>query len=248
MQLAGRLRRTTLGDLLGTLYRARADGVLELTEDFGPTHRIHLAQGQILALDSPSRWPPLGVLLRREGLLDVQGQRRLSARIAASPGKLAGEILLEERLVSRQALHAVLRKQLLGKLEPLFRLPDARIGFHVACPRPRTGLHPLTVADYLHGRPRARDRQRTKPTPQRPSPDDAARTSPPATKPDSPRARALRALGLPLEATDAQIKRAFRSLARDAHPDRFPTASPAQREAIARRFAALTEAYHLLLG
>lgn len=248
MQLAGRLRRTTLGDLLGTLHRARADGVLELTEDLGPTHRIHLSEGRVLALDSPSRWPPLGALLRRAGLLDAQGQRRLMQRIAKSPGKLAGEIVLEERLVSRQALHAVLREQLLGKLEPLFQLADARIGFHVACHRHRTGIAPLSVADYLHGRPRARDRRVTRPAPPSTSRAERFRASPPTREPDSPRARALRSLGLPLEATGEQIKRAFRKLAREVHPDRFPTASPAQQKELARRFAALTKAYHLLLG
>ncbi len=248
MQLAGRLRRTTLGDLLGTLYRARADGVLELAEDLGPTHRIHLSEGRVIALDSPSTWLPLGALLRREGLLDARGQRRLSHRIASSPGKLVGEILLEERLVSRQALHAVLREQLLGKLEPLFHLADARIGFHVACHRYRARFAPLSVADYLYGRPRARDRHAWRPRSSRPSPPKSSPEPPETRKIDTPRALALRSLGLSSEATTEQIKRAFRSLAREAHPDRFPHASPEEHRAIAKRFADLTEAYHLLIG
>ena len=245
MQLAGRLRRTTLGDLLGTLHRARADGVLELTEDFGPVHRIHISSGQVLAVESPSPWPALGALLRREGLLDVQGQRRLALRIATHHHKLAGEILLEERLVSPQALREVLRRQLLGKLEPLFRLPDARVAFHVAFPHPRARLVPLTVRDWLHGRPRARDRQGYKP----PAPHSSEATESPKPTVDSasPRARALRVLGLPLDATPEQIKQTFRQLARTTHPDRLPHASPAQKEAASKRFAELTEAYHLLL-
>lgn len=244
MQLAGRLRRTTLGDLLGTLYRARVTGVLELAESARRDHRIHLAEGRIFAVETPAHGPPLGVLLRRAGLLDASGQRRLAARMAQTPGRLTGELLLEERLVSRPRLDAVLRAQLLERLEALFRLSDATVTFHVAEPRHRAALSPilLSMSEYLHGRPRARDRQ------------GAPRREPPPrsrieafAQAETPRARALRTLGLPREATRDQITRAFRRLASEAHPDRFPNASPEEKQRQTVRFAELAAAYHLLV-
>ncbi len=63
MQLPGRLRATTLGDLLGTLHRGEASGTLELTCDDGRTHRIHLSSGLITAVEIDGASPPLAELL-----------------------------------------------------------------------------------------------------------------------------------------------------------------------------------------
>lgn len=195
MQLQGRLRRTTLGDLLGTLYRARAHGVLELTETEGPragrAHRIHLSNGQVIAVDSETGFSK------------------------ASP--------------------------VLEQLEALFRLPDAAITFRVARPRPRPLPLPLDVGAYLHGRPRARDRQHQGSRGVR---STARSESLPAP---SPRSHAFHLLGLPPDAAPDQIRRSFRRLARETHPDRFPRACPRERQALADRLAKLTEAYHLLM-
>lgn len=217
MQLAGQLRRTTLGDLLGTLYRARAHGVLELTETAGPAagraHRIHLADGQIVGLDSE-----------------------------------AGELSVFARSRGPEFLDTASRMRLLDRLEALFRLSDAVIAFRVARPHPRNSPLPLSVADYLHGRPRARDRdgQSSRAAARRPFsarvPHQAA-----VEAPTTPRARALDLLRLPSEATTAQIRHAFRSLAREIHPDRFPRASAAERQRLAMQLSSLTEAYHLLM-
>ena len=52
MRLPGRLRLTTLGDVLGALHRERATGVVELTEQAGPTagrvHRVHVDAGLVV--------------------------------------------------------------------------------------------------------------------------------------------------------------------------------------------------------
>ena len=53
MQLPGRLRLTSVGDLLGALYRGAATGVLELTEEaFGRRHRVLLREGLVVAVES----------------------------------------------------------------------------------------------------------------------------------------------------------------------------------------------------
>lgn len=60
----------------------------------------------------------------------------------------------------------------------------------------------------------------------------------PATR----RAAALAVLGLPTNATGAQIIKTYRRLARTTHPD----ATGCRDTAAARRFAKISDAYHLL--
>lgn len=55
MFLPGRLCSTTLGDLLGTLYRAQITGTLELIEASGEHHRIELAGGLVVDVSSGSQ-------------------------------------------------------------------------------------------------------------------------------------------------------------------------------------------------
>lgn len=58
------------------------------------------------------------------------------------------------------------------------------------------------------------------------------------------RVAALAVLGLPAQATGAQIVAAYRRLARTTHPDATGRTDPAA----ARRFAEISDAYHLLTG
>jgi DnaJ domain len=76
MQLPGRLRLTTLGDLLGALYRAGASGVLELVEvqgvSAGRSHRVLLDSGLIEDVDSSfDRSRSSGILGRLESLFGL---------------------------------------------------------------------------------------------------------------------------------------------------------------------------------
>ena len=48
MRLPGRLKATTLGDLLGSLHRARTNGTLEVVEDSGRSHRVFLQAGLVV--------------------------------------------------------------------------------------------------------------------------------------------------------------------------------------------------------
>src|SRR6188508_3402200 len=100
MNLPGRLRLTTLGDLLGVVYREGATGVVELTTTAGVhagrIHRIHVAAGLVgdVEVDLPS--PRLGVILVRLGWLPPSELRRLEALLEAEPGRRAGEIFVSE--------------------------------------------------------------------------------------------------------------------------------------------------------
>jgi len=103
MLLPGRLRATTLGDLFGTIHRARATGTLELTEDRGRSHRIHWTLGRIIAVEVDGPAPVVGVpsplhmyrTLRREIVqrlhqLDAVSDAQVRFRVAvrAPPAKL----------------------------------------------------------------------------------------------------------------------------------------------------------------
>jgi hypothetical protein len=192
VRIAGRLSETTLGDVLGALFRAQMTGLVRLRETAGlgagRVHGIYLRQGRVVAVDTPAVHASLG--------LD-------------EPGRL--------RLVER--------------LDAVFGLREAVLTFHVACAPPDDPMLPLSPRDYLHGRPRARDR--------------AAHPSSRATVASRARAQALSTLGLDGDATAAEVTRAFRRRARELHPDLH---RGTERRSVEQRFAALTAAYHALIG
>jgi hypothetical protein len=207
VNLPGRLRASTLGDLLGKLHRARLSGVLELTEVGGPSagkrHRIHLRAGLVDVVEE--------VVVEEDG-----GEQPPTVReIPTSP--------MPRAVVQR-------------KMESLFALADAELTFHVVTRRPISTLppEPLTPPEFLHGRPRARDRMTT-----------SERVEPTVS---TLRRRALATLGLPAEATADDVHRAFKMLALRVHPDRHPGADDHEREVLSTHFARLTAAYHALIA
>jgi hypothetical protein len=56
VRISGRLSETTLGDVLGSLCRAKLSGVVQLTETRGVTagrvHGIHLSRGKVVSVDN----------------------------------------------------------------------------------------------------------------------------------------------------------------------------------------------------
>jgi DnaJ-domain-containing protein 1 len=232
VNLPGRLNRTTLGDLLGTLHRAQATGVLELAETRGPSaglrHSIFFSAGLVDQIDSATVEPPLGELLLREGVLDEDGLRTLLARLVDSPERRSGEVLTEDALASDAVVSAALKAQLRARLEAVFRLEDAEVRFHVRRPPRRSGPSSLLAPrDFLHGRRRARAQTGAR----RPDADDA-----------------YRVLGLPPGAPTEIVRRAFRRLATEHHPDRHPGASREELVGLVQRFSRITAAYHRLGG
>ncbi|MCS6900126.1 MAG: DnaJ domain-containing protein [Myxococcales bacterium] len=184
MNLPGKLRLSTLGDLLGTLHRAGISGTLALREIRGATagrcHHVHLRRGLIVSVEAAGSSP--------------------------EPPD---------------------RAQVKQHLEELFRLEDAELSFHVA----RGGCElevPLTPREFLHGRPRSRDRGQR------------------GAREGSLRRGALTVLGLPPTATPREIQRAFRAQAWVLHPDRHPGVSAERRAELNRAFSRLTQAYRIL--
>lgn len=249
MKLPGRLRLTTLGDVLGVVHRAGASGVLELTEDRGATHRVFWAEGMITQVDTDLSRQRLGDLLAGQGFLGARALARLARRLLEAPRQRAGEILIEEGFVSRDLVSAGLRRQLRQKLDALFELRDAQLTFRIPRPHDR-GRTPLSPGEFLHGRPRARPRVRHAGAQENSNTDTASSgSSSHATRmPHGSRTRAYATLGLLPGADRATIQQAFRRLALNLHPDRFPNADARERARLLSRFAELSAAYHALAG
>jgi DnaJ-domain-containing protein 1 len=226
MHLPGRLRATTLGDLLGALHRARSSGTLELTEDRGRTHRVHLATGCVTAVELDGASPPLAEILKSAGALDDVTLRRALLRALASR-RLVGEVLASDFHVAPAVIDGALREQLVARLRVLEALEDARVSFRVAVRPPREALkdRPLQASEFLRGRRRARD-------PRQPATDASAYTL----------------LGVERDADAAEIRRAFRRLARELHPDKHPHATEPERRALAVKFAQVAAAYQALVA
>ena len=298
MILPSRLSATTLGDLLGRLYRQRTTGTLELVELFAPPgspssrHKVHLLCGLVSGVETSLTAPPLGELLRREGFLGEAAFRALLRRIGDGDPRPAGEILISDRMAEASTVEAALRVQLRMRLDALFELGDAAVKFYTARPTRFMArrVQPLEPGDFLMGRPRARDRgpesevrPRSRPVTPRPPrvwpgpPPSVHRAEPPKKTVDSSqstngrfseskyqkaessssrtrslsaeaRMSALSKLGLPESADEAAVRRAFRKLAVELHPDRHVMSSATERDYKARRFAEVSAAYHALVA
>jgi len=253
MNLPGRLRATTLGDVLGTLFRDRTTGVLELVEatgvGAGRRHRLHLDAGLVLQVETSLPVPRLGEILRDEGFIDGEAARKLSRRLLEHPTTRTGELLIRERLARREEVAAALRHQLRARLEAIYRLDEAWLRFHIARPRRvgADGLVPLSPHEFLHGRPRRRDRCErgsSRLGGETPSPGPASGES----SAQSRRRAALSLLGLSEPVDRNTVQRTFRRLAARLHPDRHPEAKPGELASLMRGFAQLTAAYHELVA
>jgi DnaJ-domain-containing protein 1 len=246
MNLPGRLRTTTLGDLLGMLHRAEASGTLELAEDAGRAHRIYLSRGLVVAVEIDGATPTLSEVLKREYSVEDDLLRRSLLR-AMSSERLHGDVLVQDFRIDKRTVNEALRRQLTARLERLERLMDARVLFRVALRAPRGAMteSPLPAIRFLAGKRRARDAVGKTPLPGRARNPRA--TEDPFRR-DEHRAVALRVLGVSSAADDTEIRRAYRKLVRAFHPDAHPSASDAERRSLSQRFQAVTEAYRALVA
>jgi len=256
MHLPARLSASTLGDLLGTLHREGTTGLLELREILGPRgrtvpgriHRLHLRNGLIASVETALPVPPLGEILRRDGIITDRALQVLVSRIRAGDFRTSAQILESDGLASEAAVRAGLRRQLRERLDCVFALEDAGVSFHTARPVPNAvRIAPLSVFEFLHGRPRARDRGR-KPA-SKPGGGEAG-VPHSALRPvvNDTRESARQLLRLPQGAGVDEIRRAFRKLASRMHPDRLGAAERHELERRQAQFAELSAAYHLLVA
>lgn len=248
MQLPGRLKATTLGDLLGSLHRARASGTLELAEANGRTHRVHLSSGLVTAVELDRAAQSLGEILRNDEAVDDDILRRSLLRAMASQ-RLHGEVLVRDFRLSPDVVDRALRRQIVQRLHVIDELTDAQICYRVTVRPPRGALvdAPVGVSEFLAGKKRARDREG-----KREVASGTYRTSRPSSgfpgSIDLGRVGLYRTLGISFGAPEDEIKRAYRRLVREYHPDLHPDANSDERRTLSSRFAEVTAAYRALVA
>jgi hypothetical protein len=244
MQLSGRLRLTTLGDLLGKLLREKLTGTLELTEEKGPragrVHRLHLHLGHVVQADTDQTVQRLGEMLAEDGWFELRALEDY-VRSAQARNVPLGQWLVDSGTVPAAAVVEAVVHQIRMRLDALFNVEDARVTFRLVQPRRRELDAPrrLEPREYLVGRPRARDRDRESAT---------TSTSTRFVTLTKERERDLRMLGLGPSATDADVRSAFRRLARALHPDSHVGAQERQLQSLRQRFVDVSAAYHRLVN
>lgn len=234
MILPGKLDRSTLGDVLGTLLRGRATGFLELGEGRGPTagkrHFIFLSSGRPSAVVSDG--PAIGEILRREGAVDDRALATAHEAKRRGDARLTGELLCDLASIDGAAIERGMATQTRTRLDKLFGLVNAELRFRatrlgdtlVPLPlRAAFGAPLLGPEEFLFGRPRKR--------PRAPRAVDARRD-------------ALALLGVTAETPLDEVRRAFKKLALELHPDRALDAD--DRRLRESRLARVTAAYALL--
>ena len=247
MQLPGRLKATTLGDLLGSLHRGRVSGTLELAETSGRTHRVHLSNGLVTAVEVDRAASSLGEILRQDESVDDDTLRSSLLR-AMAWRRLHGEVLVRDFHLSPEVVGRALRRQMMLRLQMLEELADAQILYRVTVRPPRGALvdEPLVATEFLTGRKRARDRAPEASTGSFRSSHRSSSGLPGSI--DSARLSAYRTLGISTGAPADEIKRAYRRLVREYHPDLHPDATHEERRTLSARFAEVTAAYRSLVA
>jgi len=243
MFLPSQLARSTLGDVLGGLLRARANGVLSVTESAGSragiAHAVHLVDGAPRAVASDGA--PLGQLLADAVPLAASHLDAAIARQEGGDDRLFGELLCELGWAQESILEAM-RRQTRERLATLFSLTRATLRFHAALfsdvvpeawVRAARTAPSLSAAEFLHGRPRARAR------PECAQQNDIA----PSTLHED-RRQALGLLGLDQSADAIAIRSAFKRHVLATHPDH--ATSDQDRLERTRILARLTAAYQRL--
>jgi len=151
MQLPGRLRSTTLGDVLGMLHRAHVNGTLELVEDRGRNHRVHMLDGCVVAVEVDGASRSLAEILRADRAADEETLTRSLLR-AITSRRLHGEVLVEDFRLAPSVVAAALRRQTQERLavhdrwrrpcpsrRPRFSTEDGAHAIATVAPNPTMG-------------------------------------------------------------------------------------------------------------
>jgi len=230
MLLPGTIELWTLGDVLGPLLRAGVNGVLELQilrgTQGGVEHRVHLRGGQPARVISPG--PRLGDFLVAGGI-EEEAVDAAMARQRSGDTRLFGELLADivGPGAGRDLVSTAVRAQTRSRLDRLFRLGSAKLRFHTLgfgkepAPRAVRESPPLDPEEFLHGRPRARDRRE-----------------------ENAKADALRSLGVAANASRSVVRQMYRQRVLELHPDRAKNET--DRLERTRALARVTAAYQLV--
>ena len=154
----GELAETPLPEMLATIHRHRAPGILEA--QLGEyTKRVFILHGDIIFASSTSRAESLGDMLLAANRITVDEYRASALLLLDHPGKRHGQILVEMGLLTEAEMRAAVLEQVQRIVWSLFDLVDGLVTFTLGedradevyklrIPTPRAVLHGCkTVAD-----------------------------------------------------------------------------------------------------
>jgi hypothetical protein len=157
------LATTTLGDILGQLYRSRTGAVVEVREACGERmrqHRLYVYAGLVCGIESPLTKKPLSRLLEQRGLLSVSARELIEQRGLSEDADGTRKILLARGLVDPNDLHDAIRCYARAFIEELCTFEEGSICVlptrHMSNVALRTG--PMAASEFLSGLRRWRDR------------------------------------------------------------------------------------------
>lgn len=238
---AGRLEDTTVGDLVAQIYRRGATGTLVI-EAHARQHRVTFRRGYLRSIKLEGHFQPLGDRLLAAGEISFEHHRR-SLEAIASGSALQGEALVRIGAISAERLRGELEAQARERIGYLVGCSSGRWRFEDGSPGdPGLLLHPLNLVRGTPRRRRGGDRARPSGAPPRPEP---GRYSLRGMGTSHRMAHVI--LGVPSDASPDVVRREYRKLALELHPDRHPGLDDAARRRLEARFSEVTAAYDALM-
>ena len=240
---AGRLEETTVGDLVAQIYRRGATGTLVI-EAHTRQHRVLFRRGYLKSIKLEGHFQPLGDRLLAAGAITREHHRR-SVEALAAGSSLQGETLVRLGAISAERLRLELESQARERIEYLVGCSSGRWRFEDGAPGdPGLLLHPLNL---VRGTPRRRGGGRVRPSAAagRPSPAEPGRYSLRGIGTTQRSAHVI--LGVAPDASPDVVRREYRRLALELHPDRHPGLDEAARRRLEAKFTEVTAAYEALV-
>lgn len=126
----GSLGQTPLPEMLATIHRYGVPGVMEFARD-GETRRLFFADGDVIFATSSDRRESLGEFLVRNGRISEEQYESSSEKLAQSPGKRHGAVLVSMGFIRPEELGVAVRQQVEQILWGLFNWDEGSVTFRV---------------------------------------------------------------------------------------------------------------------
>ncbi len=128
-QFNEKLEKTSLAEMLQTIYRHKVPGLIELSRQ-GVVKRIYVENGVVFHARSSDRNDRLGPFLYRSGLLGREDLKK-SMHERAISGKRHGEVLIEAGLMSPAAMADAIRGHMEEIVWSVFSWQEGQVSFKI---------------------------------------------------------------------------------------------------------------------